>query len=206
MGFTASFLMSTPKAEITFDDKGFVCFFIIVVVSAITIFFIFYWIYLNERDRLSEMKNPALLSPEDSDQANLQGVEQPQESKKSSDIVYTIFYVLIGGILAFGYLGSTFCSKHSHQGNDQADYEEEKAMAITMAKNFVKDRLKSPSSASFPWNFDEYHATKSSDGKWSMSGWVEAVNSFNGKLRIRWSLVMNRDGKNWALLSINIQD
>jgi hypothetical protein len=125
---------------------------------------------------------------------------------ESSNIVYTIFYVLIGGIGVFGFLGSSFFSNHSGPGNEQAAYEDEKAMAITMAQNFVKDRLKSPSSASFPWDFKEYNATKSSDGKWSLSGWVEATNAFNAKLRVPWSVVVRRDGKNWALLSINIQE
>ena len=96
--------------------------------------------------------------------------------------------------------------KQSGSGSESADVGDEKAMAITMAQNFVKDRLKSPSSASFPWGFNEYQTTRSSDGTWRVSGWVESVNSFNAKVRVSWSVEIKREGTSWKLFSINVRD
>jgi hypothetical protein len=82
----------------------------------------------------------------------------------------------------------------------------DKAIPITMAQDFVKARLKSPSSASFPWSFDKYQVTEGQDGHWSVSGYVDATNSFNAHVRTRWSVEMTASGSNWELVSINISE
>lgn len=106
--------------------------------------------------------------------------------------------LVLGGILVTC-LGGV-CSKSTPSPDD------DKAMAITMAQHFVKDGLKSPSSASFPWSFNEYSVSQGANGRWSVSGYVDAANSFNAKIRTRWSVEMRRIGTDWELLSINIMD
>jgi hypothetical protein len=82
---------------------------------------------------------------------------------------------------------------------------DDNAMAITMAQSFVEDRLKSPSSASFPWSFTEYIVSPGADDRWSVSGYVEAANSFNARIKTKWSVEMRRTGSKWELLSMDIQ-
>ena len=102
----------------------------------------------------------------------------PSGEKKDESIAWTIFMAIILSIFPACILWSCVTSNRSGSESAQASQEDEKAMAITMAQNFVKERLKSPSSASFPVGFDEYRATRSDNGTWSVSGWVESVNSF----------------------------
>ena len=70
---------------------------------------------------------------------------------------------------------------------------------ITAAQHFVKTHLKAPSSASFPWLNKEYKIDRGLDGKCSVSGSVEAINSFNAKLRTTWSVDMKKVGDQWQL-------
>ncbi|AMV26277.1 hypothetical protein VT84_17905 [Gemmata sp. SH-PL17] len=139
----------------------------------------------------------------------MDGVAKDQPNHETDKI--TIILIIFG--IAFIVVSLTIVALQKvgaiGQSNPESaptNFEDEKAMAITMAQNFVKERLKSPSSASFPWGSDEYRATRASDGTWSVSGWVEAVNRFNAKLRVRWSVEMKREGTYWKLFSINIQD
>jgi hypothetical protein len=89
----------------------------------------------------------------------------------------------------------------SRSSND----DDRKSWPITMAQAFVKERLKSPTSASFPWSFDEYRVSNIGN-EWSVSGYVDAINGFNANLRTHWSLRMRDEGDNWRLLSINIRE
>ena len=105
------------------------------------------------------------------------------------------------GMIVFGLsLNGTDSSSRTTTSDDG------KAWAITMAQAFVKERLKSPSSASFPWSYDECRMTKGFGGEWSVSGYVDAVNGYNANLRTHWSLRMRAEGDNWRLLSINIRE
>ena len=54
--------------------------------------------------------------------------------------------------------------------------------AVSAAKIVVKDKLKSPSTAKFPWGFDEY-TVKRSGNDFIVGGYVDAENSFGAMLR-----------------------
>jgi hypothetical protein len=116
--------------------------------------------------------------------------------------------MLVLCVIAFGLIVG--CSKvdptkaKAQAAKDKA--ENDNVTAITMAQNFVRGRLKSPSSASFPWSFKEYSVRQGSDGKWNVSGYVEAANSYNAIIKASWSVEMKQNGTNWALLSIHIGD
>jgi len=56
------------------------------------------------------------------------------------------------------------------------------ACAVSAAKIVVKDKLKSPSTAKFPWGFDEY-TVKRSGNDFIVGGYVDAENSFGARLR-----------------------
>lgn len=60
--------------------------------------------------------------------------------------------------------------------------KDDEANAITMAQELVKKELKSPSTASFPWDFNAYTVTRKGD-QFTVKGYVDAQNSFGAKLR-----------------------
>ncbi|WP_145120436.1 hypothetical protein [Rosistilla oblonga] len=62
---------------------------------------------------------------------------------------------------------------------DMERRKQENMKAIVAAKRFVLSKLKSPSTARFPWGSDEYNVVSSHDGKeWTVSSHVDAQNSF----------------------------
>lgn len=54
--------------------------------------------------------------------------------------------------------------------------------AWVMAKSFVEDRLKSPSSAKFPW-YSEDRVTRLDECAFLVEGYVDAQNSFGATIR-----------------------
>ena len=73
------------------------------------------------------------------------------------------------------------------------------AMAEIQCKNYVKERLKSPSSA-------EFRSVTSSGGpnNYSVSGKVEATNSFGGRVTNSWSCTAKYQGDGSWLVSASI--
>ena len=82
--------------------------------------------------------------------------------------------------------------------------------AWVMAQEFVKDRLKSPGSASFGSVLKDYQDPKDcvselGDGRFRCRGWVDAQNTFGGLVRTNFDCVIrhDKDGK-WYLESIEL--
>ena len=126
-------------------------------------------------------------------------VELPPEGSNANNLYFAL--AVFAGMVAIG-----LCMGGTDSSSRIANVDDGKSWAITMAQAFVKERLKSPSSASFPWSYDEYRATKGIGGEWSVSGYVDAVNGFNANLRTHWSVQMSDEGANWRLLSIDIRE
>lgn len=77
--------------------------------------------------------------------------------------------------------------------NNSKITEEEKGNAVAIAQTEIKEKLKSPSSAKFPWGFDEYTITKS--GKtFIVKSYVEAKNSFGTLLKINYLIKFTMTG------------
>lgn len=73
-----------------------------------------------------------------------------------------------------------------------------------MAEQFVEKRLKSPSSADFSWCSSD-NVTKLGDNRFRVSGSLDASNSFNVKLRSRYTVVIKYLGNNeWRLETVNL--
>jgi hypothetical protein len=77
--------------------------------------------------------------------------------------------------------------------------------AFVMSQEFVKRALKAPSTAEFPW-YEDGFVTRLGDGRFRVSAYLDAQNSFGAQLRSRYSCVVKsaRDGS-WSLESIEIQ-
>lgn len=132
----------------------------------------------------------------------------PLRPRLSSQTQATLFAIAVmaGGFLIIVLI----CAGIFHTSpaeKEKAKEDNDKAMAITMAQGFVKERLKSPSSASFPWDFGEYHVFSSDGVEWSVSGYVDGQNSFGATLRNQWSVEMKRvPNGGWQLKTIDIHE
>ena len=82
-----------------------------------------------------------------------------------------------------------------------------KNAAYTMAQSFVKDRLKSPSSAKWPWESSENVTEYLGNQTYVVKSYVDAKNAFGTEVRIKYYIkVKQADNNNWKLLDINIQE
>lgn len=77
--------------------------------------------------------------------------------------------------------------------------------AYVMAKSRVKDALKSPSTADFP--FSDYKCTRDFDSNYVITSYVDSQNEFGATVRTRFQVVLRyKSGKvidpnNWEIIS-----
>lgn len=75
----------------------------------------------------------------------------------------------------------------------RAERDEERG-ARAIAEQFVEQELKAPGSATFGGR----EVTKLASGRYRVSGWVDAQNSFGAKIRNRYTVTVEKTGeKNW---------
>ena len=81
-----------------------------------------------------------------------------------------------------------------------------------MTQQFVKDNLKSPSSADFGGVFGDYQdpyqiVTDLGEGKFRVQAWVDAQNSFGAKIRNRFVCELEYVGNNrWRMTNLAFLD
>jgi len=106
-------------------------------------------------------------------------------------------HFFISSFLAVLCLGFSSCDKERPQSNQSKSISGEqdkkpksmsKIEVWTFARDFVRDRLKSPSSSSFGGIFSEYQnpdraVIELTENAWGVYGWVDADNSFGANLR-----------------------
>lgn len=81
----------------------------------------------------------------------------------------------------------------------------DKMSAFVMSQLFVKKQLKAPSTADFP-TYNESFVTDLGGGKFRVSAYVDAQNSFGAQVRSNFTCVLkSSDGDTWNLESINIR-
>jgi hypothetical protein len=56
-------------------------------------------------------------------------------------------------------------------------------MARVMCQKFVTDRLKAPSTAEFPWNYDDQKVDILGPGHYRVSSFVDSQNGFGAQVR-----------------------
>lgn len=84
--------------------------------------------------------------------------------------------------------------------------DEEKGFAWAVAEREVKDRLKAPSKAKFPFSYgsDGVNISKSGD-TYTVKAWVDAENSYGAKLRSNFTVQFTRSGKDmYTVKSVTI--
>jgi len=124
--------------------------------------------------------------------------------------------LIIFGFLVILFVGIKFADQAKVQAQEQAQAEAEaqaqalieskKNDAWTMAKDFVRDRLKSPSTAEFPDSSDDgVVVSDNQDGTYDIVGYVDSQNSFGAMLRVKFVCKLgNTNDDNWRLYSLDI--
>jgi hypothetical protein len=88
----------------------------------------------------------------------------------------------------------------------------ESRIACTMSEHFVKQNLKSPSTAKFPSLWDEINGEGCTalfdNGVWTLSSWVDSQNSFGAMLRSHYvaQLTYTLDDETWHLQDLIFVD
>ncbi|PBC04838.1 hypothetical protein [Mesorhizobium sp. WSM3860] len=81
-------------------------------------------------------------------------------------------------------------------------------MAFVMSLKFVKDRLKAPATASFPWSsLDGVSTTVSGYCQFRVNAYVDSENSFGANLRSHYSMDLryNQADEMWYAANVVIQ-
>lgn len=78
--------------------------------------------------------------------------------------------------------------------------------AYIMSQKFVKDRLKAPSSANFPW--EPENAERTAPCSFRIASWVEAQNAFGVSLRTSYQADMwfDRETEQWSAIAIHLAE
>ena len=105
-------------------------------------------------------------------------------------------------LLVFLALGS------ADEGPDDWKSEDNSNMSYIMMKDFVKQRLKAPSTAIFPEVLErdrDNHVRSLGDHKYHISSYVDAQNSFGAMMRTRFEGEIQQISKDqWQLLSLQL--
>ena len=117
--------------------------------------------------------------------------------KSKDQKTHSIAFVVV--IILFFLIWKCSCSESNEdrqQGFEQQTTENEtnqKITALTAAQECVKERLKSPSSADFPWGTD--CVSKVSENTYIINSYVDSQNSFGAMLRTNFScqVTLNSD-------------
>ncbi len=123
---------------------------------------------------------------------------KPENSQSVGPI--TVLLVLAAGagfVYWFGFRSSTGSGGET---GATAQENDNTTMAWVMAQEFVKKELKSPGSADFGSLLREYQDPKRqvrevSNGRFVVTGWVDAQNSHGAKVRNRFSVTLQFDGR-----------
>lgn len=84
-------------------------------------------------------------------------------------------------------------AKAAYEGVEELTVEQE---AILFAQCIEKQSLKSPSQAVFP-DFSEFEVSKNADGIYTVSGYVDAPNSYGALTRGKFSFLMKNKNGRW---------
>ena len=115
----------------------------------------------------------------------------------------------LAALLVFVFLavGSTDTDSSKPRDPNAWKTEDNKSMAYIMMEDFVKRRLKSPSTAEFPGVFDGKldHVTSLGGQKYRIVSYVDAQNSFGAQMRTKFiGEIQQLSYDQWQLISLNL--
>ena len=77
-----------------------------------------------------------------------------------------------------------------------------------MIEKFVKERLRSPSTAKFPGALERSdHVQYLGNQKYKIDSWVDSQNAFSATIRTQFNgEIMQVDKDNWRLITLDLQE
>ena len=116
-------------------------------------------------------------------------VKKPK--KKSNGCL--IWLIIIAAAIAFFYI----IGSNDDSSSSSSSPSTNKFLAYNYAKDFVKENLKSPSTAEFPGVSEkDRHTTSLGGGKYKIVSWVDSQNSFGATIRTNFSCIIVFEGNN----------
>ncbi|EZI28956.1 hypothetical protein [Pseudomonas extremaustralis] len=118
---------------------------------------------------------------------------------------------LVAGAIAAAMVWGWYFNWSSSPDRDREQAEKDcnnTTMAFVMSQNFVKQRLKAPSTAEFPYITDRgVMVDVIPDCSFGVSAYVDAQNAFGAAIRSRYTVKMSYDraSKMWRATELNIQ-
>jgi len=101
-------------------------------------------------------------------------------------------------------------SSNNNHANEDRSVHDNSSMAYIQCKNFVKQHLKAPDTADFPWL--QFSAGKTAEGAYIIKSYVDAQNSFGAKIRnqytceVLWNGKQEADINNWTLNNLEMSE
>lgn len=128
--------------------------------------------------------------------------------KKEAGCISQILGFILLVVIVY-YLGGSCLSTFDEMTEDY-NWEEADAssMAYLMCENWVKERLKSPSTAEFPGVFEgKLDNIEKANQRYYIESYVDAQNSFGAMIRINWSCSTTQyEEDKWRLNNINLDE
>jgi hypothetical protein len=106
----------------------------------------------------------------------------------------------LGVILALSFLATSCYTKEEMEASRCKD----KTRAFQMSRDFVKDRLRAPTTAEFPWATDDgVSVVDLGDCTFDVHAYVDAQNAFGAKIRNRYDVKLRYLGnEEWRASSV----
>lgn len=121
-------------------------------------------------------------------------------NEATEQVHYSIGKIIFAIILLFFFIIG-LVDKISDISHYEKDYSQE---AYTAAKFYVNKQLKAPATADYPM-YDKNFITHHNDS-YTVSSYVDAENSFGVKGRLYYTVTMERDGKDWINVNVNLRE
>lgn len=116
------------------------------------------------------------------------------ETEKKRKINKVIYSIIFGILLIWIIIAIATCGGDNEIKTPKSEVTNTRAWQI--AKDMVRDKLKSPSTADFPWAEDGYRIEK--DSIITIQGHVDSQNSFGAMIRMNFIIKMQYKGGDWA--------
>src|SRR5262245_30296663 len=91
--------------------------------------------------------------------------------KKTSAFTWLVVVILV--LMFIGYIAGTGDTPSGPPAVNE--YRDQSGEAARVCQDFVKDRLKAPATADFPWKFDSFQDTDNRD-QYTISSYVDSQN------------------------------
>lgn len=127
--------------------------------------------------------------------------------KKNGMMVTPTHQKIISNGKEYDYYDSNFSQQQTTNINSSYNLstnDEEKGMAWAIAKSEVKKKLKSPSTAKFPFSYNGQSIKKSTGDKYQIISYVDAENSLGATVRVNFIVEFEVSGDTYKVINITL--